>query len=54
MMPVELVDVVVAAAQEDGYEYGAVAAPGWVLPVAALVTIAFGALIPIFLRSGEE
>jgi hypothetical protein len=37
----------------DGYVYGAVNAPGWVLPVGALVAV-LTAAVPILLRPGEK
>ena len=44
-----------AAVQQkpDDYVYGAVAAPGWALPVGALLAI-LTAAIPVLLRPGEE
>jgi hypothetical protein len=44
----------VAEAKPDSYQYGAVAAPGWVLPVAAVLAIATAAAIPVFLKPGQE
>lgn len=41
-----------AAVAED-YEYGAVAAPGWVLPLGAVLAIAT-ALLPLVLRAGDD
>eukprot|EP00619_Florenciella_sp_RCC1007_P012584 CAMPEP_0205922988 /NCGR_PEP_ID=MMETSP1325-20131115/15399_1 /ASSEMBLY_ACC=CAM_ASM_000708 /TAXON_ID=236786 /ORGANISM="Florenciella sp., Strain RCC1007" /LENGTH=119 /DNA_ID=CAMNT_0053291109 /DNA_START=42 /DNA_END=401 /DNA_ORIENTATION=+ len=41
------------AAANDGYEYGAVNAPGWVLPVGALAVI-LTAAVPVLLSPGEE
>lgn len=46
--------VATADAQVDTYKYGAVAAPSWVLPVGALLTIATAAAIPLFLKPGQE
>ncbi len=37
----------------DNYEYGAVAAPDWVLPLGAFLVI-LTAAIPILLKPGEE
>ncbi|CAM9615525.1 unnamed protein product [Heterosigma akashiwo] len=45
--------VYAAVEQADDYEYGAVNAPGWILPVGAFVVIATAA-VPIFLQSGQE
>ncbi|TFJ80522.1 hypothetical protein NSK_008263 [Nannochloropsis salina CCMP1776] len=42
------------AAAADEYEYGAVAAPGWVLPVGALLTLGLAVAIPLALRPGTE
>ena len=52
------ISVAIAAASEavakpDGYVYGAVAAPGWALPVGAVLVILTAAL-PILLRPGEQ
>mmetsp|Transcript_70082 Transcript_70082/g.196107 ORF Transcript_70082/g.196107 Transcript_70082/m.196107 type:complete len:119 (-) Transcript_70082:1543-1899(-) len=44
---------IAAAAASDGYEYGAVNAPGWVLPVGALAVI-LTAAVPVLLSPGEE
>mmetsp|Transcript_4281 Transcript_4281/g.10977 ORF Transcript_4281/g.10977 Transcript_4281/m.10977 type:complete len:118 (+) Transcript_4281:63-416(+) len=43
----------VALAAQDDYEYGAVNAPGWVLPVGALTVIAT-ALLPLALQAGDD
>ena len=37
----------------DNYEYGAVAAPSWALPLGAVLVI-FTAAIPVLLKPGEE
>ena len=37
----------------EGYEYGAVSAPDWVLPVTAVLVI-LTAAIPFLLRPGEQ
>ncbi|KAJ8612820.1 hypothetical protein CTAYLR_002042 [Chrysophaeum taylorii] len=42
-----------AAFAEEGYEYGAVAAPPWVLPLGAFLVIAT-ALLPIALQAGDD
>ena len=42
-----------AALAEEEYEYGAVDAPAWVLPVGALLVIAT-ALLPLALRAGDD
>mmetsp|Transcript_4586 Transcript_4586/g.13517 ORF Transcript_4586/g.13517 Transcript_4586/m.13517 type:complete len:108 (+) Transcript_4586:79-402(+) len=42
-----------AAFAADSYEYGAVDAPGWILPAGAVLAIAT-ALLPLALQSGEE
>mmetsp|Transcript_19156 Transcript_19156/g.25235 ORF Transcript_19156/g.25235 Transcript_19156/m.25235 type:complete len:131 (+) Transcript_19156:249-641(+) len=45
---------VLAAVEEvDDYQYGAVSAPGWILPVGALAVIVTAA-VPILLQSGQE
>jgi hypothetical protein len=44
---------VAADAAADIENYGAVAAPGWVLPLGALAVIAT-ALLPIYLKSGGD
>ena len=44
----------VAEAKPDDYVYGAVAAPSWVLPLGAVLTILTAAAIPAFLKPGEE
>jgi hypothetical protein len=44
----------VTEAKPDSYQYGAVNAPGWVLPLAAVLAIATAAAIPIFLKPGQE
>ena len=43
----------IAEIKPDDYQYGAVNAPGWVLPVGALLAI-MTAAIPILLRPGEK
>lgn len=48
-----LLSVVTQTAKPADYEYGAVAAPSWVLPVAAVLVI-LTAAIPILLRPGEQ
>mmetsp|Transcript_12252 Transcript_12252/g.49366 ORF Transcript_12252/g.49366 Transcript_12252/m.49366 type:complete len:140 (-) Transcript_12252:262-681(-) len=49
-----LAPVVAFAAELDpNYEYGAVAAPGWVLPVGALAVIST-ALLPLALKAGDD
>lgn len=40
-------------AKPDDYVYGAVSAPGWVLPAAAVLAI-ITAAIPVLLRPGEQ
>lgn len=51
------VDILLAAAdvvsKPDNYQYGAVAAPAWVLPAAAVAAI-LTAAVPILLRPGEN
>ncbi|GAB5035156.1 Hypothetical protein NocV09_02400320 [Nannochloropsis oceanica] len=42
------------AAAADEYEYGAVAAPGWVLPLGAFLTLGLAVAIPLALRPGTE
>ncbi|KAG5180343.1 hypothetical protein JKP88DRAFT_223386 [Tribonema minus] len=50
----ELSNIITAVADEaDDLNYGSVAAPGWVLPVGALVVVAT-ALIPILLKPGDD
>eukprot|EP00968_Pinguiococcus_pyrenoidosus_P022225 scaffold3071_cov253-Pinguiococcus_pyrenoidosus.AAC.5 len=47
----------VALAQEmdnDEIAYGTVEAPGWVLPVVALLTISLTAAVPILLQPGDD
>jgi hypothetical protein len=41
------------ASKPDNYQYGAVAAPSWVLPLAAVAAI-LTAAVPILLRPGES
>ncbi|KAJ1460593.1 hypothetical protein M885DRAFT_509651 [Pelagophyceae sp. CCMP2097] len=43
-----------ALADEDGYEYGAVAAPGWVLPAGAVAVIFTALIVPLALKSGDD
>ena len=45
--------VVEVADKPDDYVYGAVAAPGWVLPLASVLVI-LSAALPFLLKSGEE
>lgn len=47
-----IASIPMAALAED-YEYGAVAAPGWVLPLGAVLAIAT-ALLPLVLRAGDD
>merc|ERR1719217_942117 len=42
-----------ASSAADGYEYGAVNAPGWVLPAGAIAVI-LTAAVPVLLSPGEE
>jgi hypothetical protein len=44
---------VIDNAKPEGYVYGEVSAPGWVLPVASVLVI-LTAAIPILLKPGEE
>lgn len=48
-----LLNVVTQTVKPEGYEYGAVSAPDWVLPVTAVLVI-LTAAIPILLRPGEK
>lgn len=48
-----LMTAAVVEAKPDGYTYGAVSAPDWVLPVGAVLAI-LTAAVPILLRPGEK
>lgn len=43
-----------AEIDNDDIPYGTVEAPGWVLPVVALLTIGLTALVPILLQPGDN
>ena len=45
---------VAAALAADDYQYGAVAAPGWILPAGAVLAIATAGLVPLALQSGDD
>ncbi len=45
---------VAASSAEGEYVYGAVVAPGWVLPLGCVLTVLTAAVIPVLLRPGEE
>ena len=60
MKPVSAFDMnsIIVTAMEvvekaDDYQYGAVAAPSWALPLGAVLVI-FTAAIPVLLKPGEE
>eukprot|EP00640_Fibrocapsa_japonica_P004793 CAMPEP_0113942824 /NCGR_PEP_ID=MMETSP1339-20121228/10244_1 /TAXON_ID=94617 /ORGANISM="Fibrocapsa japonica" /LENGTH=135 /DNA_ID=CAMNT_0000947457 /DNA_START=48 /DNA_END=455 /DNA_ORIENTATION=+ /assembly_acc=CAM_ASM_000762 len=46
--------VPLAALAEEEYVYGAVDAPGWLLPAGAVLSILTAAAIPLFLQGGQE
>lgn len=48
-----LLTAVEVAEKADDYQYGAVAAPSWALPLGAVLVI-FTAAIPVLLKPGEE
>lgn len=48
-----IVTAIEVAEKADDYQYGAVAAPGWALPLGAVLVIATAA-IPVLLKPGEE
>lgn len=43
-----------AEIDNDDIPYGTVEAPGWVLPVVAVLTIGLTALVPILLQPGDD
>jgi len=53
MAPLDHVLLLASDAPASDYVYGAVAAPSWVLPVAAVLAV-LTAAVPILLRPGEE
>ena len=48
-----LITAVEAVEKADDYQYGAVAAPDWALPLGAFLII-FTAAIPVLLKPGED
>ena len=48
-----IVTAIEVAEKADDYQYGAVAAPSWALPLGAVLVI-FTAAIPVLLKPGEE
>lgn len=48
-----IVTAIEVAEKADDYQYGAVAAPSWALPLGAVLVIATAA-IPVLLKPGEE
>jgi hypothetical protein len=48
-----IVTAIEVAEKADDYQYGAVAAPAWALPLGAVLVIATAA-IPVLLKPGEE
>jgi len=53
MSPVDFLVAVAEVAKPDGYQYGAVAAPDWALPVGAFAVVLLAG-IPILLAPGEK
>ena len=48
-----LLTAIEVSEKADDYQYGAVAAPSWALPLGAVLVI-FTAAIPVLLKPGEE
>jgi hypothetical protein len=51
--PIDFLVAVAEVAKPDGYQYGAVAAPDWALPVGAFAVVLLAG-IPILLAPGEK